>query len=658
MAYVQLTDWRRDMVHTTNRLALRRLLLAAVAVLVALSVFPSAAFADRRLSVNRVDIDATVSTDGSVSVTEMREFEFDGSYNGVYWKIPTGEYDGRQIEASITGAGIYEDGEYVPFSQSLTGDNGTYEVEKFPTYVRVKLYSPHSNETARLVIHYRDTNLAGRFEDTGELNWKFVSDGWDMSSNNVTCTVHLPVAAGEAVVPGDNVRAWGHGPLDASVAFDGNDVVYTVPGVGTSEFAEARIVFPAQWLSAAEVLPGAKLDNILSEEQRWADEANARREAARMVGFAFFGISVGLAVITLAVAFAKRVAYKKAHTPQFDDTYFRDVPTDDHPAVLGALYHDESPRSEDLTAALMQLTDKGYIRLDKVKLKSKGTFGREKLSEDFRLTIVRDVPTSARDLVSVIDSATIDFLRGTARLGGKDAEALDMGDLKKIAKKHAESYNSLYESWKSLVVGTAITRNFFTDEMAKGKGWLFALAILNFGAVAGLFFAAVEEIIAITLFLGAAAACAVAGVAALAIASSMKKLSPEAVEVIAKLHALKRWLEEFTRLGEAVPHDVVLWNKLLVMAVVLGVSEKVIAQLKMVAPEVLDDPYLAPVYGWYYYGGMGAPARAFSDAIGSAHEVSTAALASSSNSSGGGGGGGFSGGGGGGFGGGGGGGGF
>ena len=143
------------------------------------------------------------------------------------------------------------------------------------------------------------------------------------------------------------------------------------------------------------------------------------------------------------------------------------------------------------------------------------------------------------------------------------------------------------------------------------------------------------------------------------VAGSARDLSREAIEVRAQLEALRRWLKDFTRLEEAVPTDVILWNRLLVMAVSLGVADEVIKQLKVVAPQVLDDPMMMPVYGWYYYGGrLGAPADAFRNSMSEAHKVSTVALSSSSSSSGGGGGGGFSGGGGGGFGGGGGGGAF
>ena len=141
----------------------------------------------------------------------------------------------------------------------------------------------------------------------------------------------------------------------------------------------------------------------------------------------------------------------------------------------------------------------------------------------------------------------------------------------------------------------------------------------------------------------------------------LKPLSREAIELSAKLKALRNWLEDFTRLEEAWPRDVVLWDRLLVMAVVLGVSDKVIEQLRVAAPEMVSelDDY-APSFWWCYHapGSGPAPLSAFNAVSESAHSVSMAALAKSSDSSSGGGGGGFSSGGGGGFGGGGGGGAF
>ena len=349
-----------------RRSRLLRALLAVTLALVASFALGARAYA-KSYTIDQVDIDATVSSDGSVAISEQRLFDFDGSFNGVYWKIPAGTYQGRDIVPVVGEVGIVTNGQFQPFEQSSSGADGTFEVTNHGNYVQVKIYSRHTDERARFAINYTDAGLATRYQDTSELYWKFVSDGWDVESKKVTCLVHLPVPVGASVKAGENVRAWGHGPLDANVGFMEYGVKYNVPGVGTEEFAEARIAFPSEWLSDATPVAQNHLDTILGEEQKWADEANAKRDAARMLNYGIGGAGVLLAVVSAIFAATRRRKYKQSHKPQFDDKYFRDVPTNDHPAILGALYHNGEPTTEDMTASLMRLTDIGAMKLDLVK---------------------------------------------------------------------------------------------------------------------------------------------------------------------------------------------------------------------------------------------------------------------------------------------------
>ena len=115
------------------------------------------------------------------------------------------------------------------------------------------------------------------------------------------------------------------------------------------------------------------------------------------------------------------------------------------------------------------------------------------------------------------------------------------------------------------------------------------------------------------------------------------------MELREKCEALKRWLEDFTRLGEAVPADVTLWNKLLVMAVALGVSDKVLRELADAVPRDVREDYYGgyyyPIYWWCYpHGHLDSP----TDSMRAVQAASVAALASSLDTSGSGMGGGFS----------------
>ena len=650
--------------------------LSLLTLLVGLAFGASPARADD-YSMDQTNIDATLDTSGGLTVTEVRAFDFDGDFHGVYWKIPKGENgtNGRTVSVQVLDAGIVEGGQARSFTESSAGANETYSITDYGSYLQIKLYSAQSDTTAHFYVSYYADGIATRWSDTGELYWKFVSDGWDVESQNVTCTIHLPVPSGESVVGGDNVRAWGHGPLDASLAFDGNDIVYTVPGVGSSEFAEARITFPASWISECPETSGEKLSSMLAEEQKNADDANARRAAARAAMYGVTGICLAVAVAAIVAAFIARRRYKATHTAKFDDKYFRDVPTGDHPVVLAMLATGEDPGPEGLTASLMRLTDEHVVQLDKVKLSKKKVLGSKEV-EDYRASLVGPIPESAlgtpaeRESARHADVAAVNFLfRHLARKISRpndptyagDEPALYFSVIKKYAKSAPEAYSDAYKSWQSSI-NAEYLRRFSGNGSLKGAGRGVAILLGSLSVLAAFLEVFVVGIMFegdILLALGVAAICGACGALSLFLVSGkfFKDISASAIETKAKVLALKRWLQEFTRLDEAVPTDVILWNRLLVMAVALGVADKVIEQLKVVMPELLDDPSFMPVYSWYYMGhsGMGSPADVFGGAI---HDASVAAIANSVDASGGGGGGGFSSGGGGGFGGGGGGGAF
>ena len=647
---------RSDSGRIKTRLAPFVLAVALLAV-IACVITPTAALA-RSYEISRVDITAQVSADGTLDVYESRTFDFDGQYNGVYWDIPVGynSSNGRQVNVEVVSV---KSGK-AELSESSSGDNNTYSVSTSNNVEQVKIYSSHEDESDTFNIHYRATGIVTRWGDTAEIYWKFVSDGWDVESTNVTCTLTLPVPSGESVTAGDNVRAWGHGPLDANVSFaDNGNVVFEVPGVGTEEYAEMRVTFPTSWVSSLEQTSGSKLSTILSEEQSWSDQANQKRSGMRVGVGVGAGVGLLLALAAIIMTVKTSVGYRKSHTPQFQDKYFRDVPTADHPAVLGALYNGGKAQGKELTATLMGLTDAHVLTLEQTTVQKKGMLGKIHEEQTYRLTKVGELDESAEARLPMgqrgIDDRALDlFFDRIARSGWGELPTVTFDEVETYARECPISYEEGYEKWTSIVEAAYITR--FADVTGpKGKtpttvvGIIVSMAGITEIPLMLLLKAPEWMRVVVPLVM---IAC---GVIAIVKAATLKGVNPEAVETLAKLKALRRWLADFTSLGEAVPNDVVLWNRLLVMAVVLGVADKVIDQLKVACPDMLDDPYFYGYY-WCYGWGYGRPFECFNDNVNKAHEIGSAALNNSSD--GGGAGGGFSGGGGGGFGGGGGGGAF
>ena len=622
---------------------------ASVCALVALALLllPAAAHADG-YSMSQTYIGATVEADGSLTVVEGRQFDFDDDINGVFWEINTGSNQ----QGGSAGVDVLsveeEDTAFNKVDSANKGDSGVYTVEQTGDGVKIKVFSPHeSGDSAIYYVSYTMTGAVMNWTDTAELYWKFVGDGWSADSDDVEMEVYFAnAAAGTAAVKGDNFRAWGHGTLTGDVSLDEDEpmVTYTIPCVHQGEFAEARIAFPSDWVPWLSASSEERMSTILSEEKAWADEANARRAHARMIANALAALSIVAAVAFTGTIVVFKLRRRKPK-PLFQDEYFRDVPSADHPAVLSALMSWNEVPDQAYIATLMKLTDDRVIKLEQatVTKAKKGLLGREKEEQTYRITVTDEAWKAAKK--DGIDRDVLKVFFAGVKPDKDGVRSRTFSELEEYASERTTSVGDKLEDYQNTVKGKLADSEYVASDGIVAMVFCLVLGILiAFVPVGSIFFtdgaqanitAAVISVPIVLVGIG--------------VGLTFRRFTPEGAEVAARCKALKHWLEDFTRLKEAIPSDLILWNKLLVMGVALGVSKEVLRQLAEAVPADLrnsDDFYdNYPCYWWYYHHyGNESPLDSFNDVY---HET-IRELASSSDSSSGGSGGGFSGGGGGG----------
>ena len=637
------------------RLRMRAVLAALAIAIVALAVPAPARAADFELP--RVHIQAQVMENGDLYVTEARTFEFTDSVNGVFWDIPFSENQ-QGAPSSVTVLGVQgADGAFDDeadarrsartmdeVSSASAGDEGVYTVEDDGGALRLKVFAPRADgDEVTLWVSYLLEGAVMSWSDTAELYWQFIGSGWDADARDVRLDVTFAGASkgtpATTATDAANLRAWGHGPRDGEVLLDvadpsspkGPHVILTAPTVHAGQFAEVRAAFPADWVSGLAPSGGLRLDSIIAEETAWADEANAERERARVVAAGGAVAFVAVPAAMLGVVIWLRKTRYASPVPVFDETYFRDLPSDDHPAVLSALVYDGSVQDCAFIATLMKLTDDRVIKISHEERTEDRFLGLGvKRVEEYSIELV------ARELVTdPVDLAALDLYFGPGAENG-DATRFD-------AFRYREDAGEYMQGFKDQVLAELERRN-LTSLVPAGFKLAVVCAAIAIG-LAGLFFMVATD--------GASMPSVIAGiamaVAAAILAGTTKQYSREAVELLDRCRALERWLEDFTNLGEAVPDDIILWNKMLVLAVAFGVGDEVVRRLADAVPVDLREDaagaYYYPSYWWYYgHGGLHSPMSEMHDA----YQATVSELASSADSSGFGGGGGFSGGGGGG----------
>ncbi|WP_443813156.1 DUF2207 family protein [Collinsella sp.] len=627
------------------------LVLALVFALVA----PATAHADT-YSLPRVNIQAQVMENGDLNVTEERTFAFEDTVNGVYWSIPFAQNEQGQT-SSVTVSSVYEyDGSVgegaeadarrasQPMQEVASaepGDQHVYTVSDEGDALELKVFVPREDgDEVTLWVSYTITGAVMAWPDTAELYWQFIGPEWEEDAEDVELNVMFAGASeGTPATTGTddaNFRSWGHGPLDGSVVLDDGDVAnpvvtLTAPRVHAGQFAEVRVAFPTDWVPGLAAMGDARLDTILSEEAAWADEANAQRERARTTATVGTGIlTIGPAALLAIAVYLRKTKYTSPK-PVFEETYFRDLPSNDHPAVLSALVYGGSVQDCAFVATLMKLTDDRVIAIDHESRTESRFLGLgEKTVEEYSLKLV------ARERVDdPIDLAAINLYFGA---GAKNGDEVSFDAL-----KDGEDAGDLMQEFKDQVSGELERRNLVNLVPAGFKFGMGGIGIiLIIVAVLFILYTDAANLPFVLLGIGMSVTAAIIGATA-------KMYSSEAVELLNRCQALERWLEDFTNLDEAVPDDLILWNKMLVLAVAFGVSDEVLRQLADAVPNELREDengmYYYPSYWWYYgHGGLHSPMSEMHDA----YQATVAELSSSSSSSGGGFGGGFSGGGGGG----------
>ena len=610
-----------------------RMLLAAsllVFSLAALAVAPAIASA-KEYSIASISIGAVVDANGDVHVAEERKVAFSGQFHWVQWELKKKGSDGIGLQ----GVSSLKNGAEQPFTL-VEGDAtqpGTYSVVDNGDSLLVRLAIDETDSTLPLRITYFAKGAAKAYSDTCELYWQFIGDGTSVSTGPVHIEITPPVALTK-----DQVKAWAHGPLTGTVAI-GSDgkVTLDVPELPANTFVEARVLYPTGSLASAPSVGGPRLQAVLAEEAKWANEANAERTRARLGLWLALGISGLLSLGGLFFGLWAFLRHGREYRPEFPGGYLREDPRPDlPPAVVGALWRFGKVSDVDIAATLMDLADKKVIAMRPAVEHHDGVFGIGAHDEQtFELGLNPNPPDG---VIGITDRILLDLL--FSDIG--TASAVTLGDIKAYAKSNAKEFSESIKRWKDACQGVADGQQLFEGQSWSWQIGMFALAVAI--AVVG-FFSAVWGGTAWPLVMAIPSAIAVAIMAAY-----MLRRSRQGNELYAHYKALRDFLRDFSRLKEAPPQSVVIWNRFLVLAVVFGIAEEVIRQVAVAVPAVLADPAFQTTYWWVYSGTYGAsPVSSLQSGFASASQIASSEMSGASGGGGGCSGGGGGGGGGGGF---------
>ncbi|MCR6544295.1 DUF2207 domain-containing protein [Dehalobacterium formicoaceticum] len=593
------------------------------------------ALADRSLTMEQIIVDAQVLPDASMQVTEKITVDFSGQWNGFYVKIPQGDTPIIDVQVSENGR------PYTFNSGTEYGPPDTFLIKQEGSDILIDWSIDALDQVRTFDLTYRVVNAVKIHSDVAELYRKFIGEANGNKISYVQVNLTLPPGA-EQFKKGEDIRIWGHGPLNGEVEFDGsNGVILKVSDLSAYTFMEGRVVMPTGLFTGAPVAAYTDqpaLSKILAEEEGWADQANKERTMARVET----GAGAGIVAVALASVLMLWRRYGRKHPTVFDGDYYRDLPANYSPAELSVLWNFKAMNAHDITATIMDLARRQFLFLEEDTVQVRKLLGSKEVTT-FRLSFMpAPEPAALRKPEEAVlkphEAELIDYLKNDIG-GGKDY--IYLTDIEEYAKKNGREFHAFWSGWTSDIIFQCEEYNFFDS-----NGKMSLLTVLGGVAlfVAGFVLAARIGIIGWAMI--------IAGVIIFMVPRFFKRRSVTGQEDYVRWSAFKKFLEHFSDMQRHEIPSLIIWEHYLVYAVTLGVAKEVIRQLEVVFPQMQDGDYRFGS-GWMMYGsyhsGMNVLNNSF-DSIGNSFERSLASAkkAVSKSSSGSGGGGGFSGGGGGG----------
>lgn len=321
-----------------------RKIRAAIAVLACFLLSPvGAARAEEKI--DSFDVEMRIRADASVEITESIRYDFGGGEkHGIYRYIPVryaargGNYSTRMREINVTD----ENGKAYAFTVADSGDNKEIRIGRADEFVSgVRTY----------VLHYRMEGVINYFDTYDEFYWNVTGNGFLVPVGKASATVRYPRDLGqEEASLACYVGGYGSQAACASTQY--------LPSGGEGRAAGASF-------TAQDLLPQQGLTVVVGMPKGMVSPPT-RTEILRNT----LSDNLILLLPFLTFLLAYYVWRKRGKDPAGRGTIVTefDVPEQVTPAEAGTIA-DENCGQKELTAEIIQLGVKGYLRIKREEKK-------------------------------------------------------------------------------------------------------------------------------------------------------------------------------------------------------------------------------------------------------------------------------------------------
>lgn len=562
------------------------LLFAAVLTL----AFSSCSFFRTEIVLRNLEIDVTLAADGWTTFTETTTAEFSRQESD-WWNFYRIIDDDALIENMSKDSGnfsvdkdsFFVDGVKAEFIGAVDLDDDSAKSKYTNLYrnqsvgycfarssgLEIGVIMPEfSSGTHTISYRYSVRDIITEAADVSVFYYKYLSEINTMDVLKMSVTVHFPAEEAE-------LRSWLHVSKSALGAWkqseDKKSVSIYLEDISAGEYVESRMLLTKGRYETSVKDSRLTSVDIENEEQKWYD--SYRRD--QRIRLAITILDYVLAVLAIAAGGVYLFFLKRSNRPyDLSDApiYYREIPegyTGGEVSPLYFYYTNENYLDESISATMLELVRLKYITITPDEKKKSAV-----------VTVLRK---DEEDALRTHQKIVVEMLLAVKPQG----TPFTMKEFEKFGKAHPGKIMRLVEEYKAAIRNKSQREGAYRKgNPAKMKAQKFSTGFVGLGIAVIVLSGFVGFLSSFTgmFFFGAGAI--IGGM--IPYLASMKMKAPLTVtgqKEYNKLHALAKYMQEFSLMNEHEIPELVLWEDYMIFATAMGIADKVAEQLEIAYPE-------------------------------------------------------------------------
>lgn len=493
--------------------------------------------------IDEYNVEITIDENGKTTIFENIKVAFYGNFEEGWRDIPLEDIE--KLE-NIENVWVEVNELPVPFEVENVGD------------ARIHWYYETSGGTDRILLGFELENAVKKYNDGALFCWTLLGDSWGTTTDHLNAKITLPEGADEDQVNAKMYYPSGSGQVDVNE----NNIEIDVYNIASGDYVGMCLVFDK---NSVDILPQNSYDGSVYDSERLKDDQGIK-----------WYLCLGTPILGIIALIGCWLKYGKDNVKSLQPSVL--PPSNISPAILPGLMNENDVfRTETIAGTIIDLISKGYLGIQELeKTREVKMFGDSNLKKDRTILILKKRDNKLNkhektiiDMIFGTDEKKVDLdeLIETAqgkelKLDGKKMTKERKKKLKEMRKKTKKRLIANYGKFKDHITKEIKKQKFFDNS---GVGIVILLGILFFfaGFIAFLFFDVYE------LFVGVP-------VAILFWLSTvvMKRRNPEWIDEYSEWKGFENAVSG-TLIKENSPSSVVVWERILAYATVLGKANKV-----------------------------------------------------------------------------------